>query len=67
MSSCVNNPNMWDTIESPQHPPAFEFQCYSFDIGLQSIGIDSEFERKECLTDFRMKKNNFTAVVDEAI
>jgi hypothetical protein len=37
---------------------------YNFDIGLQSIGTDSESETKEGLTDFSMKKNNFTAMLE---
>jgi len=59
MSPCIKNSNTWDTTEAPQH--ISEFQFYNFDIGLQSIGTDSESETKKGLTDFRMKKNNFTA------
>jgi hypothetical protein len=56
---------MWDTTEAPQR--FSEFQFYNFDIGLQSIGTDSEFETKERLTDFSMKKNNFTAMLEKAV
>ena len=59
MSPCIKSSNTWDTTEAPQH--ISEFQFYNFDIGLQSIGTDSESETKKGLTDFRMKKNNFTA------
>jgi hypothetical protein len=55
---------MWDTIEAPQL--FSEFQLYNFDIGLQSIGTDSEFETKKRLTDFSMKENNFTAMLENA-
>jgi hypothetical protein len=62
MSPCIKNSNTWHTTEAPQH--FSEFQFYYFDIGLQTIGTDSESETKEGLTDFSMKKNNFTAMLE---
>ena len=62
MSACIRSSSTWDTTEAPQH--FCEFQFYNFGIGLQSIGTDSESETKEGLTDFSMKKNNFTAVLE---
>ena len=62
MSLCMKSSNTWDTTEAPRH--FSEFQFYNFDIGLQSIGTDSESDTKEGLTDFSIQENNFTAMLE---
>jgi hypothetical protein len=51
-------------VTQPKLQHFSEFQFYNFDIGLQNIGTDSESETKEGLTDFSMKKNNFTTMLE---
>jgi orotate phosphoribosyltransferase-like protein len=65
MLPCIKNSNTWDATEAPVH--FSEFQSCNFDIGWQSIGTDSESETKEVLTDFTMKKNSFTAMLEKAV
>jgi hypothetical protein len=57
MSTCIKNSNTLDTIETPQH--FSEFRFYNFDIGLQSIGTDSESETKEGFDRFQNEEKQF--------